>query len=142
MTYLGFEAKTASKSSMSYVGFEPTAPATAGRSLHSVPLQPQLSALPATDLAYPAITVCRLGSYSPDEYVRAVFNNFQVTCHDEESCNETLKLRDAFPHYLQVTVNIKQGKMSHSLGSLWCIKKNGILLVGLQQPVEANFLLS
>ena len=45
MTYLGFEAKTASKSSMSYVGFEPTTPTTAGRSLRSVPLQHQLSAL-------------------------------------------------------------------------------------------------
>ena len=58
---------------------------------------------PACELAYPAITVCKKGGYNPDEYVRVVFDNFQVVCNDEEGCNETSKLRDAFPSYLKVT---------------------------------------
>ena len=58
---------------------------------------------PACELTYPAITVCKKGGYNPDEYVRVVFDNFQVVCHDEESCNETSKLRAAFPSYLKVT---------------------------------------
>ena len=58
---------------------------------------------PATELAYPAITVCKMGGYNPDEYVRAVFDNFQVGCRDTRSCEETSKLREAFPNYLEVT---------------------------------------
>ena len=49
--------------------------------------------------------MCKKG-YNPDEYVRIVFDNFQVVCNDEESCRETSKLREAFPSYLKVIETI------------------------------------
>ena len=57
---------------------------------------------PATDLEYPAITVCKMGSYNVDEYVRTVFDNFQVVCMDNDTCEDTALLRDDYPSYLKV----------------------------------------
>ena len=37
---------------------------------------------PVTKLHEPAITVCRKVLYNPDEYVRAIFDNFQMNCKD------------------------------------------------------------
>ena len=50
---------------------------------------------------FPAITVCREIPYNPDEYVRVIFDNFQMAC-DESSvgCEETQMLRDDFWEYL------------------------------------------
>ena len=45
-----------------------------------------------------------MDSYNVDEYARAVFDNFQVVCNDNESCAETSQLRDDFPSYLKVTL--------------------------------------
>ena len=53
----------------------------------------------------PPCTVCKKG-YNPDEYVRVVFDNFQVVCNDEESCREISELREAFPSYLKVIETI------------------------------------
>ncbi len=36
--------------------------------------------LPATSLPYPAISVCKPEPYDVGEYIRAVFDNFQMTC--------------------------------------------------------------
>ena len=61
---------------------------------------------PATKLNYPAITVCRKIPYNPDEYVRAVFDNFQLTCNNscmdycDASCEETEVLREDFEAYI------------------------------------------
>ena len=57
---------------------------------------------PATQLAYPAITVCKMNGYNVDEYVRAVFDNFQFVCADDKACVETIPLRDDYPYYLKV----------------------------------------
>ena len=61
---------------------------------------------PATELNYPAVTVCRKSPYNPDEYVRAVFDNFQLACNDsctehcDASCQKTELLRKDFESYL------------------------------------------
>ena len=57
---------------------------------------------PATNLDYPAITVCKMGSYNVDEYVRAVFDNFQVVCMDNKTCADTTLIREDYPSYLTV----------------------------------------
>ena len=63
---------------------------------------------PATKLNYPAITVCRNIPYNPDEYVRSVFDNFQLACNDScvdscaGSCEETELLRQDFESYLNL----------------------------------------
>ena len=60
----------------------------------------------ATKLNYPAITVCRSIPYNPDEYVRSVFDNFQLACNysfdesSESSCEETEMLRQDFKSYI------------------------------------------
>ena len=59
---------------------------------------------PATKVEYPALTVCKRRSYNVDEYVRSVFDNFQVVCTNDASCDETLPLREDYPHYLQVSM--------------------------------------
>ena len=60
---------------------------------------------PVTDLNYPAITVCKKVPYNPDEYVRTVFDNFQLGCNKSCTeycdCEETKKLRHDFEPYLQ-----------------------------------------
>ena len=38
---------------------------------------------------------------STDEYVRAIFDNFELSCTDVESCNKTKNLREAFDVYLE-----------------------------------------
>ena len=48
-----------------------------------------------------------MGSYNVDEYTRAVFDNFQVVCHDNESCAETSPLREDFPSYLKVAAVLR-----------------------------------
>ena len=63
---------------------------------------------PATKLNYPAITVCRKIPYNPDEYTRAVFDNFQLSCNNscmeycDASCEETEGLRQDFEHYIDL----------------------------------------
>ena len=61
---------------------------------------------PATEVEYPSLTVCKRNGYNVDEYIRAVFDNFQVVCTTDQSCNETSMLRVDFPHYLQVCFKI------------------------------------
>ena len=54
-------------------------------------------------LNFPAITVCREIPYNPDEYVRVVFDNFQMACNESfEGCEETQKLRNDFKTYLSL----------------------------------------
>ena len=62
-------------------------------------------AYPATELEYPAITVCKKGSYNVDEYVRAVFDNFATECSDDKTCADTAPFRDDFPSYLKVIIS-------------------------------------
>ena len=63
---------------------------------------------PATKLNYPSITVCRKVPYNPDEYVRAVFDNFQLLCNDscmencDVSCEETDMMRQDFESYISM----------------------------------------
>ena len=53
--------------------------------------------LPATSLAYPAITVCNGYRYDVGEYIRAVYNNFESKCSvKEDNCNATKYLRSHF----------------------------------------------
>ena len=61
---------------------------------------------PATKLEYPAITVCKMGSYNVDEYVRTVFDNFQVVCTDNQTCADSAPLRDDYPSYLKAMIFI------------------------------------
>ena len=55
---------------------------------------------PATELAYPAITVCKRQKYDMGEYLRAVFDNFEYSCNgsvaDSMSCVDSMLLRDHF----------------------------------------------
>ena len=43
-----------------------------------------------------------MNGYNVDEYLRAVFDNFQVVCRSKEHCEETLPLKEDFPAYLKV----------------------------------------
>ena len=54
---------------------------------------------PVTAVPEPAITVCRKVPYNPDEYVRAIFDNFQMTC-DHGNCEDTRLLREDFENHL------------------------------------------
>ena len=42
-----------------------------------------------------------MGGYNVDEYVRTVFDNFQVVCTDNQTCADTQPLRDDFPAYIK-----------------------------------------
>ena len=60
-----------------------------------------INTISSTKLNYPAITVCREIPYNPDEYVRVIFDNFQMACNESsEGCEETQMLRNDFMHYL------------------------------------------
>ena len=59
--------------------------------------------LPATSVAYPAITICKDGTnFDSGDYVRAVFDNFQSTCDSDASCAEIELLRSHFQDYLRL----------------------------------------
>ena len=71
----------------------------------------QTLSYPATELNYPAITMCRTIPYNPDEYIRAVYDNFQMACNScndtaycEESCEETKLLRQDFKRYISLNL--------------------------------------
>ncbi len=54
---------------------------------------------PATDLTFPAVTVCRNKKYDVGEYLRAIYNNFEYSCSESlasPSCLRTAKLREDF----------------------------------------------
>ena len=69
-----------------------------------------------TKLKYPAITICKdKGFADPGEYLRSVFNNFQLTytynkerctdgedgsCSDNGTCDATSLLRDHYQQYI------------------------------------------
>ena len=52
----------------------------------------------ATDLPYPAITICNKNGYDVGEYLRAVFDNFEYGCKDGD-CEKSSLLRSHFPEY-------------------------------------------
>ena len=54
--------------------------------------------MPATDLPYPAITICNKNGYDVGEYLRAVFDNFEYSCKDGD-CEKSSLLRSHFPEY-------------------------------------------
>ena len=54
---------------------------------------------PVTEVPEPAITVCRKVPYNTDEYVRDIFDNFQMTC-DLGFCEDTHLLREDFENHL------------------------------------------
>ena len=58
--------------------------------------------LPVTELKYPAITICKSEGFAdPGEYLRSVFNNFQLTYTEGDgSCNDTSLLRDHYQQYI------------------------------------------
>ncbi len=57
--------------------------------------------LPATRLAYPAVTVCRRGRHDVGEYIRAVFDNFEFACDEDVagSCNASDRIRKEYWKY-------------------------------------------
>ena len=62
--------------------------------------------LPATDLAYPAITtVCKAQKYDIGEYLRAVYDNFEFACeaNDEECSQRAGLIRADFPALTEFT---------------------------------------
>ncbi len=52
--------------------------------------------LPVTDLYYPAVTVCKRSPYDVGEYLRAIYDNFQMDCCRTSEDNTKL-LREHFP---------------------------------------------
>ena len=72
------------------------------RSYSSQPItEVSIHTIASTKLNFPAITVCREIPYNPDEYVRVVFDNFQMVCNESyEGCEETQMLRNDFVNYL------------------------------------------
>ena len=87
---------------------------------------------PATKLEYPAITVCKKGSYNVDEYVRAVFDNFAVICQDDESCSDTEPLRADFSSYLKVN---EEGR-----GSVFQKMYDNALWAGIAWPNKLSYI--
>ena len=58
---------------------------------------------PATNVAYPAITICKdPTNFDSGDYVRAVFDNFQSSCNSDASCAEIELLRSHFRDYLKI----------------------------------------
>ena len=56
-----------------------------------------------TELIYPAITICKKNGFAdPGEYLRSIFNNFQLTYTEGDgvSCNDTSLLRDHYRQYI------------------------------------------
>ncbi len=54
--------------------------------------------VPATDLPYPALTVCKEQKFDSGEYVRAVFNSFEFACKaGDGSCKASEVLRSHYP---------------------------------------------
>ena len=72
---------------------------------------------PVTEVPEPAITVCRKVPYNPDEYVRAIFDNFQMTC-DLGFCEDTLLLRENFENHLDLNVDVVNLRNGHLIYSL------------------------
>ena len=72
------------------------------RSYSSQPItEVSIHTIASTKLNFPAITVCREIPYNPDEYVRVIFDNFQMACNESsEGCEETQMLRNDFMDYL------------------------------------------
>ena len=61
------------------------------------------TALPIHELEYPAITICKKNGFAdPGEYLRSIFNNFQLTYTEGDggSCNDTSLLRDHYRQYI------------------------------------------
>ena len=59
--------------------------------------------LPATDVSYPAITICKdATNFDSGDYVRAIFDNFQSTCNNDASCAEIELLCSHFRDYLHI----------------------------------------
>ena len=59
--------------------------------------------LPVTELIYPAITICKKNGFAdPGEYLRSIFNNFQLTYTEGDggSCNDSSLLRDHYRQYI------------------------------------------
>ncbi len=54
---------------------------------------------PATNLTFPSITLCKNNGYDIGEYLRAIYDNFQFACDDEEGCERTERLREDFPAF-------------------------------------------
>ena len=52
-------------------------------------------------IPYPSLTLCRKNSLAVDEYVRTIYDNFELTCTDLETCNKTEALRKEFSVYLR-----------------------------------------
>ena len=56
--------------------------------------------MPATQVHYPAITICNQNGNDVGEYLRAVFDNFQYACTEHSGdCERTQLLRSHFPAY-------------------------------------------
>ena len=57
--------------------------------------------MPATDLTYPALTVCNPHPYDVGEYMRAIYDNFQYDCFldNPRSCEPAKLLREHFPKF-------------------------------------------
>ncbi len=68
--------------------------------------------LPATDLHYPAITVCKTSPYDVGEYLRAVYDNFQMECCATGN-EDTQLLREHFPGFFSFVYN--EARNSHKL---------------------------
>ena len=67
-----------------------------------IAVQIQQFTLPVTELKYPAITICKSNGFAdPGEYLRSVFNNFQLTYTEGDgSCNGSSLLRDQYQQYI------------------------------------------
>ena len=62
--------------------------------------------MPATEVPYPAITICNKNGKNVGEYLRAVFDNFQYACSEYGGdCEKTKLLRSHFPTYDQGASN-------------------------------------
>ena len=69
---------------------------------------------PVTSLVHPAVTICKAnGIYDVGEYLRAVFDNFQLACEsslESESCKATKTLRRHYSSYFNVEQDERKQK--------------------------------
>jgi hypothetical protein len=66
----------------------------------------QTFSLPAITLRYPAITICKRHNLDVGQYIRAIYNNFESVCSEEDfdgdynyTCNQTTLLRREFTKF-------------------------------------------
>ncbi len=94
---------------------------------------------PASELPYPAITICRRQKFDTGEYLRAVFDNFQFGCvAGSDKCSESALLRQHYVKYLNPTKRPVRITIVQNIDSIriYTYLKSILVILGEQLPLQ------